>query len=104
MNFFDSGRSQPFAKLLLVRRDSLFSPENNPRPTQVVRGQLNSDFVARENANIVHPHFPGNKPVNNVPIFQLNLESCIGEVLDDLSLHLNQIFLRHPISPRAPTP
>jgi hypothetical protein len=32
-------------------------------------------------------------------IFELYPERCVGEILDNLALHFNQVFLCHPISP-----
>lgn len=43
----------------------------------------------------MHAHFSGNKSVHYVPIFQLDLEGRIGEVLNHFPLHLNVIFLGH---------
>jgi len=33
--------------------------------------------------------------MHNVPIFQLDLEGRVGEVLDNLTLHFNVIFPGH---------
>lgn len=43
----------------------------------------------------MHPHLPGNEAMHDVPIFQLDLEGRIGEVLDYLTLHFNVIFPGH---------
>ena len=45
----------------------------------------------------MHAHLPGNVAQHNVTIFQLNPERCIGKVLENLSLHFNDIFFRHEI-------
>ena len=89
--------SQPFAELLLLRRDSLLGAEDDARAAQIIRGQLNGHLVARKNANVVHAHFPGDKTKYHVTVFELYPERCVGEVLDDLTLHFYQVFLCHPI-------
>jgi len=43
----------------------------------------------------MHPHLAGDKAKDNVSVFQLDLESCVGEVLNDLTLHLDVVFFSH---------
>ena len=43
----------------------------------------------------MHAHLPGNESVHHVPVFQLHLEGCIGQVFNNLALHFNVIFLCH---------
>ena len=43
----------------------------------------------------MHPHLPRDMTENNMAIFQLDFEGCIREVLENLTLHLDVIFLRH---------
>ena len=43
----------------------------------------------------MHPHLAGNETVHYVSIFQLHFERCIGEVLDNLTLHFDVIFFCH---------
>ena len=43
----------------------------------------------------MHPHFSGDMAEYHVPVFQLDAERGIGEILHDLSLHFNYIFLGH---------
>jgi len=98
-SFLDIGRSPPLAELHLLRKDSLLGAENDARTTQVIRSQLNRNLVTGQYANVVHTHFAGNKAQYDMTVFELYPERCIGEVLDNLSLHFYQIFLCHPISP-----
>jgi hypothetical protein len=37
-------------------------------------------------------------------VFELHPEGGIGEVLDNLALHFDQVFLCHPISPISRSP
>ncbi len=43
----------------------------------------------------MHPHLPGNEAMNDMAVFQLNLEGCVREVFNNLTLHLDVIFLSH---------
>ena len=43
--------------------------EDNAAFAQVVRGQLYSDFVARQNADVVFTHFTGDVSGNDVSVF-----------------------------------
>ncbi len=47
----------------------------------------------------MHPHLPGDETVHHVPVLQPHLKRCVGQVLNNLALHLDQVFLGHPISP-----
>lgn len=58
-------------------------------------GQLHGHFVPGQNSDVMHLHLPGNEALHYVPIFQLDLEGRIGEVLNHLTLHLNVIFPGH---------
>lgn len=52
----DARRSQPFAELLLLRRDSLLGAEDDARAAQIIGGKLHGHLVTRKNADIVHTH------------------------------------------------
>jgi hypothetical protein len=43
----------------------------------------------------MHPHLAGNMCQNHVPVFELDSEGSVGEVLQNLSLHLDHIVLGH---------
>ena len=43
----------------------------------------------------MHPHFSRDMTEYNMATFQLDFEGCIRKVLENLSLHLDVIFLRH---------
>ena len=90
-------RSQPFAGLL--RRDSSLGAEDDARATQIIGRKLHCHLVARQDPDVVHPHLAGYETQDDVAVFQFDPEGGVGEVLDDLALHFNQIFLCHPISP-----
>lgn len=56
--FIGIGRSQPLAKLHLLRKNSLLGAENDARTTQIIRSQLNRNLVTGQYAYVVHSHFP----------------------------------------------
>jgi hypothetical protein len=43
----------------------------------------------------VHAHLSGDVAKNNMPVFEFDPKRGIREILDDLSLHFNNVFLRH---------
>ena len=88
----DARRSQPFAEVLLLRRDSLLGAEDDARAAQIIRGQLHGYFIAGENADVVHAHFSRDETKYYVTIFELYPERCVGQILDNLALHFNQVF------------
>jgi hypothetical protein len=73
----------------------LFHSENNPGPAQIVWGQLHRYLVTRKNSDVMHPHLSGDMTEYNMATFQLDFEGCIRKILENLSLHLDVIFLRH---------
>lgn len=50
----------------------------------------------------MHPHLSRNMTQNYMAIFQFDPEGCIGEIFQDLPLHLDVIFLRHNLLERNP--
>jgi hypothetical protein len=75
-------------------------PEHDASTTQVVGGQFNGHFVSRQDADVVHPHLAGNMPEHYMAVFQFDPEGGVGEVFDDLPLHLNNVVFRHTKSAR----
>src|SRR6202043_3749920 len=57
-----------FACLLLL------VPVHDPPATQVVGAELYDHTVVRQDADIVHPHFPADMGENLVPVVQLHPE------------------------------
>ena len=62
---------------------------------QVVRRQLDRDLVAGQDADVVHAHLSGDVPEHDMAVFQLHTERGVGEILENLALHLNDIVFRH---------
>src|SRR4029450_8125170 len=71
-----------FMLLLLV-------PVGDPAAIQVVRGELDDDAVAGEDADVVHAHLPGDVGQDLVPVCQLHPEHRVREGLDDGALDLD---------------
>jgi hypothetical protein len=76
-------------------RLTLLGAEDNPRTTQIVGREFHSHFIARQNADVVHAHLAGNVTEYHMPIFQFDPEGGIGEILKNLSLHLDGIVFGH---------
>src|SRR5271169_6784666 len=74
----------------------LFGAENDPRPGQIVRRQIHGHLIARQNLDVVHAHFSGDMAEDHVAVLKLYPERRVGQRLQDLSLHLYRLFLRHP--------
>jgi len=73
----------------------LLHPEHDTTASQIVRRHLKRNLVTREDTDIVHPHFPGDVSEYYMSIFQFHPEGRIREIVNDLPLHLNYVFLRH---------
>ena len=63
----------------------------------VVGRELDLDPVARENADLVLPHFPGDRGENRVSFIELHPEHRTRERLDDLAFDLDLLFLGRQI-------
>ncbi len=84
------------AKLLGAEHDTTFG--------KVVRRELHGDLVTRKDADVVHAHLPRDMAKNHMPVFKLDPKRGIREILDDLSLHFNDIFLGHGSASRETGP
>src|SRR3954465_10573683 len=69
--------------------------EHDACPAQVVRRQLDRDLVARQDADVVHAHLSRDVAEHDMAVFQLHTERGVGQVLENLALHLNDIVFRH---------
>src|SRR3954470_5420106 len=67
----------------------------DPTARQVVRRKLDSDAVAGQDPDEVHPQLPGDMSQHSVAVFELDREHGIGQRFDDRPLNLDRISLRH---------
>src|SRR5215469_1805407 len=67
----------------------LLVPVHDPPATEVVGTELYDDPVVRQDADVVHPHFPADMSENLVPVVQLHPEEGIRERLDNRAFDLN---------------
>jgi hypothetical protein len=72
---------------------SLLVPVGDTASSEVVRGQFHLNLVARENADVVHTHLPGDVCEHLVSIVEFDLEHGIRQRLEDLALENDRIFL-----------
>src|SRR5678809_1108769 len=69
--------------------------EDDPRPRQVVRRELDRHLVAREDPDVVHPHLSRDVPEHDMAVLELDAKRGVGEILENLALHLDDVVLRH---------
>src|SRR6186713_1797587 len=77
----------------VLSSDSLFHPEGDSAAGEVVRRELDRDAVAREYADVVLAHLPGDTSEDTVTVVELHPEHRAGERLDDLAFDLDLLFL-----------
>jgi hypothetical protein len=73
----------------------LFIPENNTSPCQIIWRHLHAYFITRENADIVHSHFPRDGGQYFMPVFQLYPEHGIRQGFYDRTILFNKGLFRH---------
>ena len=73
----------------------LLCSEHNSRFGQIVGGHFNRHLVTGQNADVMHTHLARDKTVYYMTIFKFDLEGGVGEIIDHLTLQLNNIFLGH---------
>ena len=59
----------------------LLVPIGNATPLQVIGGQLDLNFVAGKNADVVHAHLSGDVGQNFMPVVELDAKHCVREGL-----------------------
>ena len=74
---------------------ALSGAENDSPLGKVIRSELDSHFIASQDANVVFTHLPGDMGCHNVPVLQLDTEHGIGQRFNDCALHLNVFFFCH---------
>ena len=73
----------------------LFISENNPTPCQIIWTHLYSYLVARQDPDVVHPHFSGNGRQYFVVILQLYLEHSVRKCFNNNSILFNECLFCH---------
>src|SRR5438067_13117853 len=74
-------------------------PIGDPTAVQVVRAELDLHLVARQDADVVLAHLPGDGCQDGMTGLELHPEHRARERLDDLALNLDLLFLgRHFLS------
>ena len=61
---------------------------------EVIGGDLNLNFVARQNADAVHPHLPRAVREDLVTVLEFDAEHGVWQRFSDRSLQHNCVFLR----------
>ena len=73
-------------------------PEGNSALCQIIGGELEGDFVARQNSNAVSTQTPGQMGQYDSLVFQLNAEQTAGKLFEHGALDFNAIFFTHSTS------
>jgi hypothetical protein len=75
-----------------------FGPVSDAATIQVIRREFHGNLVAREDADEMHAHFPGNVGENSVTLRQLNTKHGIGKGFDHCAFNFNRIFFSHVLT------
>ena len=75
----------------------LFIPERDPAFVEAVGGELDFDFVAGEDFDVVHPHLAGDVAEDYVAVVQLYAEGCVGEGFDHFAVDFNYVVFCHGV-------
>jgi hypothetical protein len=75
----------------------LLVSEIDPTPCQIVWRKFYTNFVARQNADVMHPHFSGDRGQNFVTVFKLYPEHSIRQCFQNNTILLDQRLFRHTI-------
>src|SRR5688572_1039563 len=91
-------RTTPFRRTTLHLRQIFFTEamtfintsslrsKRNTTLGKVVRGHLHRHLVARQDADVVHPHLPRDEGVDRVAVLQLHAEGRVRQVFHHLAL------------------
>ena len=84
----EKGRTWSKSALALGRRvpypwSRLLVAVGDASAAEVVRGELDLDFVLRKNSDVVTAHLSGDVPQHGVPILELYVEHGVWERLND---------------------
>src|SRR3954453_22421546 len=69
-------------------------PVGDPTSAEVVGGELHLDAIARQDADVVHAHLPGDVSQHLVAVLELDAEHRIRQRFHDCALEHDRVFLR----------
>lgn len=72
----------------------LFVAVGDASSAEVIRGELDPDFVLGKNSDVVAAHLSRDVPKHGVPIFKLYLEHGVWERLDDGAFQHDGFFFQ----------
>jgi hypothetical protein len=75
----------------------LLISENDSSPAQIVGTHFNTHFIARENPDVVHPHFAGDGSEYFMAVFQLHPEHGIAQSFLNNAILFDQRLFGHTI-------
>src|SRR5437773_8376234 len=73
-------------------------PVSDPPTRQVVRRQLHGHLVARQDANEILPHLPGDMRQDPVLILELDAKHRVGQRLNHRRYDFDRLFFSHIVS------
>ena len=71
--------------------------ESNAALGEIVRGEFEGDFVARQNANAVAAESACKVRQDKPFVLELHTEFTAGEFLDDCTLYFYAVFFTHSV-------
>ena len=64
--------------------------------SQVIRGNLDDNLIARKDANVVHSNLAGNGAKDDLAVFKLDVEHRVGKGFQYSALQLDSCLFAHP--------
>src|SRR5690625_7143140 len=80
-----------------------FRAEHNPAAVKMIGRELHRDLIPWKNPDIMHAHLSRNIAKHHMAIFQPDAKSCVGQVFNNLALHLNDVVFSHCLSSHGQT-
>jgi hypothetical protein len=77
-----------------MRATGLLVSVGDPASAEVVRGEFHLNLVARQNSDVVHPHFSGDVGQHLVAIIEFDPKHRVRERFDNRSFEDDRVFLR----------
>lgn len=87
--------TQRYVAPVLAALPNLLLPESDPGLGEIVRGELESYFVTRNDADVVLTHFSGDVSQDRGSVRELYAEHCPRQDVRDGAFGFDAVFFRH---------
>lgn len=90
----ERNKAPPCPDVAPARGSALLEAIRDASARQIVHGQLNGHFIARQDLDVMHAHLAGDMGQNLMTVLKLHLEHSVGQCFENRAFEFDNVLLR----------